>query len=99
MLQFEYYYKNPIFTKRQKGQKDKMSFICTFLQNNLEVQKIILANCDHIENDEIIISQSDIEKMIVTIRGEQVLIDRDFDEFLSFCTFCNFGLYEYSRNE
>ena len=49
--------------------------------------------------NEIIISQSDIEKMIVTIRGEQVLIDRDFDEFLSFCTFCNFGLYEYSRNE
>ena len=59
----------------------------------------LVTNCDHIENDEIIISQSDIEKMIVTIRGEQVLIDRDFDEFLSFCTFCNFGLYEYSRNE
>lgn len=37
----------------------------------------LVTNCDHIENDEIIISQSDIEKMIVTIRGEQVLIDRD----------------------
>ena len=25
MLQFEYYHENPIFTKRQKGQKDKKS--------------------------------------------------------------------------
>ena len=32
---------------------------------------------DHLEDDEAIFSQSDIEKMIVTIRGVQVMIDRD----------------------
>ncbi len=34
----------------------------------------VVANCDHLEND---LSQHDIEKLIITIRGEQVLIDQD----------------------
>jgi len=35
------------------------------------------ANCDHPEKGEIALSQHDIEKLIITVRGEQVLIDRD----------------------
>jgi hypothetical protein len=34
-------------------------------------------NGDHIDKGEITLSQHDIEKLIVSIRGEQVLIDRD----------------------
>ena len=37
----------------------------------------MVANCDHIGNDEVIISQHDIENMIITVRGVQVMIDRD----------------------
>ena len=36
-----------------------------------------VTNCDHLIMDEETFSQSDIEKMIVTIRGVQVLIDQD----------------------
>ena len=35
------------------------------------------ANCDHPEKGEVVLSQHDIEKLIFTVRGEQVLIDRD----------------------
>ena len=35
------------------------------------------ANCEHTEKGEIALSQHDIEKLIITVRGEQVLIDRD----------------------
>ena len=34
----------------------------------------VVANCDHLEND---LGQHDIEKLIITVRGEQVLIDQD----------------------
>ena len=34
----------------------------------------VIANCDHLEND---LGQHDIEKLIITVRGEQVLIDQD----------------------
>ena len=37
----------------------------------------VVANCDHLEHDEIILSQYEIENLILTIRGTQVLIDRD----------------------
>ncbi|MDD6185418.1 MAG: ORF6N domain-containing protein, partial [Bacteroidales bacterium] len=37
----------------------------------------VVANCDHIEKEENNISQSEIEKLILTIRGEQVIIDQD----------------------
>ena len=35
------------------------------------------ANCNHLEKGEITLSQHDIEKLIITVRGEQVLIDQD----------------------
>ena len=35
------------------------------------------AKCDHLDNGELTLSQHDIEKLIVTVRGEQVLIDQD----------------------
>ena len=37
----------------------------------------VVANCNHIEKGEVSLSQHDIEKLIITVRGEQVLIDRD----------------------
>lgn len=36
-----------------------------------------IENSDHHEKGEIALSQYDIEKLIVTVRGEQVLVDRD----------------------
>ena len=35
------------------------------------------ANCNHLEKGEITLSQHDIEKLIITVRGVQVMIDRD----------------------
>ena len=35
------------------------------------------ANCDHFDSEDIVLSQYDIEKLIITVRGKQVLIDRD----------------------
>jgi len=37
----------------------------------------VVANCDHPIEGEITLSQHDIEKLIITVRGEQVLIDQD----------------------
>jgi len=37
----------------------------------------VVANCDHPEKEKIALSQHDIEKLIITVRGEQVLIDQD----------------------
>ena len=45
--------------------------------NNDERSRELVANCDHIEKEENNISQSEIEKLILTIRGEQVIIDQD----------------------
>ena len=35
------------------------------------------ANCNHPDKGELTLSQHDIEKLIITVRGEQVLIDQD----------------------
>ena len=35
------------------------------------------ANGNHLDSEDIVLSQYDIEKLIITIRGKQVLIDRD----------------------
>ena len=35
------------------------------------------ANSNHLDSGEIVLSQYDIEKLIIVIRGKQVLIDRD----------------------
>lgn len=37
----------------------------------------VVAICDHLEENDISLSQSEIESLILTIRGQQVLIDRD----------------------
>jgi ORF6N domain. len=37
----------------------------------------VVANCDNPVNSEMSISQHDIEKLIITVRGEQVLVDQD----------------------
>jgi len=37
----------------------------------------VVTNCDYIENSDNILSQSEIESLILTIRGQQVMIDRD----------------------
>ena len=54
---------------------------------NLDQSKEVVANCDqlvkvdancnHPEQAEVALSQHDIEKLIITVRGEQVLIDQD----------------------
>ena len=36
-----------------------------------------VAKCDKLENTESVITQTEIEKLIITIRGEQVIIDQD----------------------
>ncbi len=47
------------------------------LITNCDQSKEVVANCDHLEKDKPTLSQHDIEKLIITVRGEQVLIDRD----------------------
>lgn len=37
----------------------------------------VVTNCDYLENNDKILSQSEIESLILTIRGQQVMIDRD----------------------
>lgn len=44
---------------------------------NCDQSKKVVANCDHLEKNKLSLSQHDIEKLIITVRGEQVLIDRD----------------------
>ena len=44
---------------------------------NFDQSNEVVANCDHPEKGEVALSQHDIEKLIITVRGEQVLIDRD----------------------
>ena len=44
---------------------------------NYDQSKEVVANCDHLEKDKPSLSQHDIEKLIITVRGEQVLIDQD----------------------
>ena len=44
---------------------------------NCDQSKEVVTNCDNLVVNEETFSQSDIEKMIITIRGMQVMIDRD----------------------
>lgn len=44
---------------------------------NCDQSKEVVTNCDNLVVNEETFSQSDIEKMIITIRGVQVMIDRD----------------------
>ena len=48
--------------------------------------KEVVANCDHLEKDKPSLSQHDIEKLIITVRGEQVLIDQDIAQLYGVTT-------------
>ena len=62
---------------KKKDNKNKEE-IKEFEVTNCDIKKDapveVVANCDHLEND---LGQHDIEKLIITVRGEQVLIDQD----------------------
>ena len=59
--------------KKSKKKEDETKKVVAKCDNPNEV----VANCDHPEKAEVSLSQHDIEKLIVTVRGEQVLIDQD----------------------
>ena len=42
-------------------------------KKNTEENPEVVANCDHPEKGEVALSQHDIENLIITVRGEQVL--------------------------
>lgn len=44
---------------------------------NCDTSSKVVANCDNLDNGEEALSQHDIEQLIITVRGEQVLIDQD----------------------
>ncbi len=58
---------------KKKRNTDEGLEVCA----NRDTSSEIVANCDHLENGEVTLSQHDIEKLIITVRGEQVLIDQD----------------------
>ena len=53
---------------------------------NCDQSKEVVANCDHLEKDKPSLSQHDIEKLIITVRGEQVLIDQDIAQLYGVTT-------------
>lgn len=53
---------------------------------NYDQSKEVVANCDHLEKDKPSLSQHDIEKLIITVRGEQVLIDQDIAQLYGVTT-------------
>lgn len=58
---------------KKQGKKKEIKEVVANCNQIIKVD----ANCDHPKEDEITLSQHDIEKLIITVRGEQVLIDRD----------------------
>jgi len=44
---------------------------------NCDISSKVVANCDNLDNGKVALSQHDIEQLIITVRGEQVLIDQD----------------------
>ena len=44
---------------------------------NCDTSSEVVANCNNLDNGEVALSQHDIEQLIITVRGEQVLIDQD----------------------
>ena len=69
-------------TKRKKNIEENTEPVKNFDQSLEPVENFdqlvkVDTNCDHPEKGEIALNQQDIEKLIITVRGEQVLIDRD----------------------
>ena len=58
--------------KKKKIEEQKSEPVANCDQSNE-----VVTNCDNLVVNEETVSQSDIEKMIITIRGVQVMIDRD----------------------
>ena len=61
----------------QKSSKKKVNEDVHEPVANRDQSEEVVAKRDHLEGDEVTFSQADIEKMIITIRGVQVMIDRD----------------------
>lgn len=67
--------------KKSKKKEDETKKVVAKCNNPNEVvancdhPKEVIANCEN--SQETTLSQYDIEKLIVTVRGEQVLIDQD----------------------
>ena len=49
----------------------------TMAKKKKKTDEKVVANCDHPEKGGVSLSQHDIEKLIITVRGEQVLLDQD----------------------
>ena len=54
------------------------------MANNIEHQDKgeLVANCDQLQNDEVVVT-TPIESRIMSIRGKQIMIDRDLAELYS----------------
>lgn len=63
--------------KAQKSSKKKVNEEVHEPVTNRDQSEEVVANCDHLEKGEISLTQHDIEKLIISVRGEQVLIDQD----------------------
>ena len=59
----------------KKKDKKEQQAIETVVKCDQSIE--VVAKCDHLETTEADISQFEIEKLIITIRGEQVIIDQD----------------------
>lgn len=57
--------------------KSKKTSLVDFPEEVAEADGKVVANCDHLNKEENAFSQYDIEQLIVTVRGTQVMIDRD----------------------
>ena len=59
---------------KQKDKKEQQTIELVANRDQLTEE---VAICDHLEKNDTIISQSKIESLILTVRGQQVMIDRD----------------------
>ena len=57
--------------------KDKKELFAIEPVTNCDQSMEVVTICDHLEKNDNMLSQSEIEGLILTIRGYQVLIDRD----------------------
>ncbi len=53
---------------------------------NCDQSMEVVANCDHLEEREVTLAQHEIEKRIIVIRGEQVLVDQDVAQLYNVTT-------------
>jgi hypothetical protein len=63
--------------KAQKSSKKKVNEEVHELVANCDQSDKVVAKCDHLEKGDISFTQHDIENLIITVRGEQVIIDKD----------------------